>query len=281
MSRAVWGMLVAGIAALAAGLFMTRGRVRTASGAGKLLMLAPALEAAALAVFGAEHFFLAQFIMGGVPRWLPGHLFWAYFVGVALLAAAISLIAWRYVGWSAPLLAVMLLIFVATIHLPNLIANPHQRLFWTLVLRELSFAGGAMVLTGSVWPHALVTRVGRTIVAIACIVFAVEHFFFPHNVPGVPIEKLTPSWFPFPVLLSYFVGVVLLCAGVGLLGQKTVRTAAAGGGFVLLVITVLFYGPIMLMELHSDSAIEGINYVADTLLFASTVLFAGWGAKEV
>jgi uncharacterized membrane protein len=280
MSGAVWGMLVAGFAALAAGLLMARGRVQTASGAGKLLVLAPAFEAAALAAFGAEHLFLARDIMNGVPSWLPGHLFWAYFVGVALLLAALSLIAFRYVGLSAPLLALMLLIFVATIHLPNLIAHPHERVFWTLVFRELSFAGGAMVLAGSVLPHALLMRVGRTIVALACIFYAIEHFLYPHNVPGVPLEKLTPSWFPAPVLLSYFVGIVLLFAGVGLLGQKTVRTAAAGAGFVLLLVTVFFYGPIMLMELHTNLAIEGINYVFDTMLFASTVLLAGWTAKE-
>jgi uncharacterized membrane protein len=216
-----------------------------------------------------------------VPKWLPGHLFWAYFVGVALLAAAISLIAWRYVGLSAALLSLMLLIFVATIHLPNLLSQPRERVFWTLTFRELSFAGGALALAGCMLPQNTLKTIGRVMVAVACIVFAGEHFFFPRNVPGVPLEKLTPSWFPAPVLLSYFVGIVLLCAGIGLLIHKTTPVAAAGAGIVLLLVTLCFYGPIMLTELHSDLAVEGINYVFDTMLFASTVMLAGWTAGEV
>ena len=87
-----------------------------------------------------------------MPRWLPGPLFWTYFVGAALLAAATSFTAWRYVRWSAPLLGLLFLIIVATIDLPNLPVHADERFFWTLTARELAFAGGAMVLAGSVWP---------------------------------------------------------------------------------------------------------------------------------
>ena len=74
-------------------------------------------------------------------------------MGAALLAAAISFIAWRYVRWSASLLALLFLIIVATIDLPNLPQHVHERLFWTLTVRETAFAGGAMVLAGSLWPR--------------------------------------------------------------------------------------------------------------------------------
>ena len=83
-------------------------------------MLGPVFEATALAVFAAEHFTAARDLMPIVPRWMPGPLFWTYFVGAALLAAAISFIAWRHVHWSAALLALLFLIIVATIDLPNL-----------------------------------------------------------------------------------------------------------------------------------------------------------------
>jgi hypothetical protein len=39
-----------------------------------------------LAVFGAEHFASAKSIMLLVPSWIPGPLFWTYFVGVAAQA---------------------------------------------------------------------------------------------------------------------------------------------------------------------------------------------------
>ena len=48
---------------------------------------------------------LARDLMAIVPRLLPGPLFWTYFVGAALLAAAISFIVGRCVRWSAALTA--------------------------------------------------------------------------------------------------------------------------------------------------------------------------------
>ena len=101
MTVETWGMMGAGIAALVAGLFLVRTRFVAASGAGRVLVLGPVFEAVALAIFAAEHFLAARDLAGIVPRWLPGPLFWTYFVGAALLAAAISFIAWRYVRLSA------------------------------------------------------------------------------------------------------------------------------------------------------------------------------------
>ena len=105
MSVQAAGMIGAGIAALLAGLFFVRKRFMAASGAGKLLVLGPVFEAVALTIFAAEHFLMARDLAGIVPHWLPGPLFWTYFVGAALLAAAISFIAGRFVCWSSSLLA--------------------------------------------------------------------------------------------------------------------------------------------------------------------------------
>jgi uncharacterized membrane protein len=245
-------------------------------------VLGPVCEAAALAVFAAEHFFAARDLMPAVPRYMPYPLFWTYFVGVALLAAAISFIAWRHVRWSASLLALLFVIIVATIHLPNLLTHTHERLFWTIVTRESAFAGGAMVLAGSVWPlgrpaRIALIRIGRGIVAAVLIFYSAQHFLFPRFVPGVPLGKLTPAWVPAPALLAYLVGITLLFSGIGLLVRPTIRVAAATSGIVLLLLTIFFYGPIMIMEIHSELAVEGVNYVADTLLFAGTVLLAGFG----
>ena len=285
MTLVVGGMIGAGIAALIAGLVLARARFAAASGASRVLVLGPVFEATALAVFAAEHFLAARDLMPIVPRWLPGPLFWTYFVGAALLAAAISFIAWRHVRWSATLLALLFLIIVATIDLPNLPKHIHERLFWTLTVRETAFAGGAMVLAGSVWPRGssagtALIRFGRGIVAATLVFYAIQHFLFPRFVPGVPLEKLTPAWVPAPTLLAYLVGITLLLAGVGLLIRRTIRIAAAGSGIMLLLLTVFFYVPILAMEIHSPLAVEGINYVADTLLFAATALLAGFGAES-
>ncbi|MFZ1938297.1 MAG: hypothetical protein WBA18_06330 [Terracidiphilus sp.] len=283
MTLEVGAMTGVGAATLIGGLVLAGPRFRAEAGAGRILVLGPICEAVALAMFATEHFAGARDLMQIVPKWLPGPLFWTYFVGVALLAAALSFVAWRCVRLSATLLALLFLIIVATIDLPNLPANLHDRLFWTLTVRETCFASGAMVLAGSMWPRgnsiggALIV-IGRGIVAAVMVFYGIEHFFFPRNVPGVPLEKLTPAWIPAPVVIAYVVGIALIVAGVGLFIRPAVRTAAAACGMLLLLLTVFFYVPIFATEIHSDLALEGINYVGDTLLFAGTVFLAGFGA---
>jgi uncharacterized membrane protein len=284
MNLEVYGMMGAGVAALIAGLLLVRVRFRTASGADQALVLGPVFEAVALAVFAAEHFLAARDLMSIVPPWLPGPLFWTYFVGVAWLAAAISFIVWRCVRWSAALTALLFLIIVVTIDLPNLPAHLGDRLFWTLTVRELAFAGGAMVLAGSVWPNrtwaSTLIRVGRGIVATTLVFYGIQHFLFPLFAPGVPLEKLTPAWVPLPVVLAYLVGCILVLSGIGLFLRPTIRIAAATSGIMLVLLTAFFYVPILALEINTELAVEGINYVFDTLLFAATALLAGFGADQ-
>jgi uncharacterized membrane protein len=116
---------------------------------------------------------------------------------------------------------------------------------------------------------------GRFIVAGTFVFYAIEHFMFPRFVPGVPLEKMTPDWVQAPALLAYLVGATLLAAGIGLLFPGTRRSAAVGAGIVLLVLTVFFYVPILAMEIRTPLAVEGANYVGDTLLFAATALLVG------
>lgn len=280
------GMIGFGVAALIAGLVLVRMRFAAASGVERILVLGPVFEAVSLAIFAAEHFFSARVLMNGVPRWMPWPLFWAYFVGVALLAAAISFIAWRCVRWSASLLAVLFVIIVVTMDLPSLSEHLHERIFWTLLFRETAFAGGAMVLVGSVWTRGraagrVLIAVGRSIVAGVCVFYALEHFLFPRFVPGVPLEKMIPGWWPGPVMLSCFVGMTLLAAGIGLMIPHARLRAAAGAGAVLVALTIVFYIPILITELGGPLTVEGINYVGDTLLFGATVLLAGFTAELV
>lgn len=281
----VWGMMIAGFAALAAGLLLRRERLSSGAFTDRMMVLGPVFEAVAMAMFAAEHFTAAASLLGVVPGWMPAPLFWVYFAGVALAAAAVSFVAGRCVRWSGVSLALFFLLVVALDDVPSIAAQAHGRLFWSLFVREISFAGGAMVLAASDWPptsaaRLWLARVGRSIVALVMAFYAMEHFFYPHFAPGVPLEKMTPTWVPAPVLLADVVGAVLLAAAIGLFVPRLRRPAAAAAGLVLLLLTVFFYGPIFLMEMHTPLAVEGINYVGDTLLFAATVLLAGLDADS-
>src|SRR5208282_4093548 len=88
----------------------------------------------------------AHAIMKIVPAWMPFKLFWTYFVGVALIAAALSVIFRVGIRLSATLLGIMFFCFVAMMDLPGAIRVPHNRIAWTLLARELVFGAGAMLL---------------------------------------------------------------------------------------------------------------------------------------
>ena len=53
-----------------------------------VMKLGRILFAAPLLVFGVQHFLYARFIATLVPAWIPGRLFWAYFIGVAFFCCS-------------------------------------------------------------------------------------------------------------------------------------------------------------------------------------------------
>ena len=142
----------------------------------------------------------------------------------------------------------VLLLVVITIDLPGLPKNMHDRFFWILTVRETCFAGGAMVLAGHCMERtrfaqiakAVLVRLGRFIVAATMIFYGIEHFLHPWNVPGVPLEKMTPAWIPGAVVIAYFVGVVLLVFGAGRAGRPS---KGSGLSFPWDAPTALFYVP--------------------------------------
>lgn len=101
------------------------------------------LFAASLLVFGVLHFLFAQFVATLVPAWIPGHLFWAYFVGVAFLATALSLVLRRQVGLATGWLGGMFSLWVLLLHGPRVAQKPTVEAEWTSLLVALAMSGAA------------------------------------------------------------------------------------------------------------------------------------------
>jgi uncharacterized membrane protein len=277
-SRTAVSMCAAGIVLFLVALWAAKTDIARASGLDKIVVLSNLCFAIPLAVFGAEHLSGAQFIKDGVPSFVPWHLFWAYFVGFALLAASLSIATKIQVRWSGLLFGIMMVFFVAMLHLPRGLANPHDRIAWTIVIRELSFAGGGWILAGSAMRGqggSKLVIVGRVLIAIAAIFFGVEHFLHPAGCPGVPLEKLTPAWIPGRLLIGYLTGAILLVAGASILLAKKTRMAATYLGTWILLLVLFIYVPILITQMFDPSTavkVEGINYFADTLLFCAEFL---------
>jgi uncharacterized membrane protein len=257
--------------------FLAAGReFLSARGLDKAHALGRVALAVPLAVFGADHLTQAQAIMKLVPPWMPGKLFWTYFVGLALLAAALSFIFRVAIRLSATLLAIMFFCFVAMIDLPAAIAAPQSRMGWTFVARESAFAAGAILL-------AITCRAGKRtpaenhvatgaicVVALVSIFYGVEHFLHPECVPVVPLRKVTPLWIPFGRLWTVLTGIMLVTGGSAMLVKRVSRQSAAALGAWTVLLVMSLYLAIMIAK----PDVEGVNYFADTLMFGGVLLLA-------
>ena len=273
-------MCSAGVLVFLVGLWAARADVARARGLDKIVALDNLSFAVPLAVFGALHIAAVNSIAPLVPKYMPWRLFWAYFVGFALLAAALSIATKIQVRWSGLLFGIMMFIFATLMDFRAAFASPRDRFVWTLALREMAFGGGGWILAGHAmrekgreYGKQLIT-VGRVLVAIAAIFYGVENVLHPLNVPGVPLEKMMPPWIPARLLIGYVTGLILVVAGAAMLGRM-VRMAATYLGTWIVLLVLFVYGPILiaaLMNPNTGVKIEGINYFADTLLFAGAIL---------
>lgn len=99
-------------------------------------------------IFGLFHFMNTSEMAGMVPGWMPGGAFWVIITGLALIAAAISMMirVWDY--WASILLALMLIIFVLVLHLPGATAGDQNAM--SSLLKDTSLAGAALLYAGYV-----------------------------------------------------------------------------------------------------------------------------------
>lgn len=282
-SPAVFWPTLLGVCFLLAGIITYRRDLRAATlreGFG-LLVLGPVFIAAALAAFAGEHFTAAKSLARIVPKFMPAHLFVAYFVGVAHLAAALSFVARRCMRWSSLLLAIMFALFVLLMDLPGAIRHPGTRLFWSLTAREATFSMGALALFSTQIrqgrPNAAsrLATAARVWVGGVVVFYGVEHILYPRFSPGVPDSRVTSAWVPLPHLLAYAVGVLLIAFGIAMFIGKRASSGAALAGLLMVLLTLFLYVPEFFFAHNVPQWVEALNFVFDTLLFAGTLLVIG------
>ena len=98
-------------------------------------------------VFGIAHFVYRDFVATLVPAWIPGHIFWTYFAGVALIAAGAGMLLRIQGRLAAILLGVMIFLWLLILHIPRAIADPSSGKGneWTSVFEALAFSGIAFL----------------------------------------------------------------------------------------------------------------------------------------
>jgi uncharacterized membrane protein len=256
-----------------------------AKGFDKALVFGPLFLAMPVAVFGTDHFTFPDVVAGMVPRFIPFHVFWVYFVGLALIAGGVSIILDIYSVLAAALLSATIFSFVLLISVPAVASDPHNRFLLAVMLRDLSFSGGALacaVARGSSWPSSMRQRLAmgaRYMISIPSIFFGIEQFLHPHFVPVIPLDRQMPPWMPGQALIAYVTGAVMIAAGLCIALHWRSRLAATWLGIVTFAIVLLVYVPLLVDSFPSVGT--GLNYFADTLAFSgAALLFASALPKE-
>ena len=109
-------------------------------------------------IFGIYHIRHPHNMLAFVPTDLPGGINWVYVVGIVLILAALAFIFNKFVKITAYLLALMLIIFVLMVHLPNYNqagdAEMRQDALINL-LKDTAIAAFALHIAGSADRHGM------------------------------------------------------------------------------------------------------------------------------
>ena len=241
----------------------------------KITTLGRIFIAIALVVFGVQHFMYGVFVAGLVPAWMPGRLFWAYFVGAAFFAAAAGILYQRLARPAATLLGVMFFLFVVLLHIPRIAAHPSDGNEWTSGFVALAMCGGAWVLARNSplagrETSAPFLKLGRYFFAVAFVAFGIQHFVYARFAAG-----LGPPWFLGRPLWAYLTGAVFIAAGITIILGKMARLAATLLGTLISLFFLLLYVPRITAQLHNPgpwtSGFEVLALCGSAMVLANTL----------
>jgi uncharacterized membrane protein YphA (DoxX/SURF4 family) len=123
----------------------------TATGTERGARIVRALFGICAITFGAAHFLYLDFTASMIPAFIPFHLFFAAFTGGGHIAAGLSLISGVLAWLGSALLALMFSLFVVLLHIPRVLADPTNRIEWTMLCHATALTGAAWLLASTLW----------------------------------------------------------------------------------------------------------------------------------
>ena len=106
------------------------------------------LFALPFAIFGINHFLMTDYYVGLLTSFIPLGAYTIILTGIMLIAASISIMFKKLVKISTILLAILLFIFIVTIHIPHLINDSDKAISLIALLKDISLMGGSLMIAG-------------------------------------------------------------------------------------------------------------------------------------
>lgn len=114
----------------------------------KMTTIGRILFAIPFALFGINHFLMTDYYLGMLTSFVPRGAYTILLTGLLLIAASISIITEKFVRFSTILLAILLFIFIVTIHIPHLIEGTERTAALLALLKDTSLMGGSLMIAG-------------------------------------------------------------------------------------------------------------------------------------
>jgi uncharacterized membrane protein len=145
--------------AISGGAFLVAASLSEANGSllDRLIPLSRVFLSAFLIVAGIQHFLYVTFVATLVPRWIPGHLFWTYVAGIALIAGGLGILIPKLTHLAALLTGIMIFLWIVLLHIPRALTAPHDANETTAVFEAIAISATALLLTAR--SDRIVTRV--------------------------------------------------------------------------------------------------------------------------
>jgi putative oxidoreductase len=110
--------------------------------AGRILFALPFM------LFGINHFLMTDYYLGVLTSFIPLGAYTIILTGIMLIAASISIITEKFVVLSTILLAILLFLFIVTIHIPHLFSDADTTATIIALLKDTSLMGGSLMIAG-------------------------------------------------------------------------------------------------------------------------------------
>jgi putative oxidoreductase len=99
-------------------------------------------------IFGINHFLMTDYYVGMLTSFIPLGAYTIILTGIMLIATSISIMFRKFVRFSTIMLAVLLFIFIVTIHIPHLISEGDKTVSLIALLKDISLMGGSLMIAG-------------------------------------------------------------------------------------------------------------------------------------